>query len=350
MDINLLKKYFSNECTNEEVDEVLLWFKNNAGNMGGRSMMKNLWDEIENRQVDEVDFEYMLNKIHHRINVEEANKAFSGKEVVKERFRNIANGLMKVAAILFIPLLVYNIFTFHRDMKEAVNPIYSKVFAPNGSRTTFELPDGTKVWLNSGSCLKFPQKFTGNTRNVELEGEAYFEVVHNPAKPMIVKADRIFIKVLGTKFNVMNYKYTEVEVALLEGSVSLNRLNSNKKLKEVLELKPGQLAVYRKEDHKVKYGTVNVNKYIAWTKGIVMFENDPLSRVAQSLSRIFNADVVIKDEDIMNYTFTATFIDESLPQIMKLIKLALPVKYKIIKSRKQPDGTFSKTKVIIKKR
>jgi ferric-dicitrate binding protein FerR (iron transport regulator) len=148
----------------------------------------------------------------------------------------------------------------------------------------------------------------------------------------------------------MNYNDSEVEVALLEGSVSLNRYNSSENLREVIKLKPGQFAVYRKNEHKVAYGSVNVDKYIALTKGIVMFENDPLKKVAQLLGREFNVDILIKDNEIAEYTFTATFVDEPLSQILKLIKLALPVDYKIIRSKKQKDGTFTRTIVLIQKR
>ena len=344
----LFIKYLNNKCSGEEVEQVIAWFTDVKNSGERKQMLKDLWNEDGIEEMGEgVNFNALLDKIHHDINIEESRNV---KKMPERRIGKMINLISRVAAILLIPLLAYNIYTFRSDMKEAANPVYSKVFAPNGSRTTFELPDGTKVWLNSGSSLKFPQRFAGDTRKVELKGEAYFEVVHNPDMPMIVKADRIFVKVLGTKFNVMNYDDTEIEVALLEGSVSLNRYNAHKKLKEVLKLKPGQLAVYKKKEHKVAYGTVNVSKYIAWTKGVVMFENDPLSRVAQNLGRAFNVDVIIKDKEISDLTFTATFVDESLPQIMKLIKLALPVKYKIIKSKKQPDGTFSKTKVIIQKR
>ena len=348
MDKELFIKYLNNQCTGEETEKVIAWFSDSKSSGERRKLLKELWNDegVEDFEAD-VNFNALLDRIHHDINIEESR---SVKKVPERKIGKVINLISRVAAILLIPLLVYNVYTFQKERKEIANPVYSKVFAPNGSRTTFELPDGTKVWLNSGSSLKFPQKFAGKTRNVELKGEAYFEVVHNPSKPMIVKADKIFVKVLGTKFNVMNYNDSEVEVALLEGSVSLNRYNSSKKLREVIKLKPGQLAVYRKKEHKVSYGTVNVNKYIAWTKGVVMFENDPLSSVAQRLGRAFNVDVIIKDKEISDYTFTATFVDESLPQIMKLIKLALPVKYRIEKSKKMPDGTFTKTKVIIQKR
>jgi ferric-dicitrate binding protein FerR (iron transport regulator) len=345
----LFRKYLDNNCSRDKVDQIIAWFTNDDYQEERKEILAELWKDESTEDVGySVNFNSILDKVHHSINLEAESQ--KGKDETR-RSNRVINVITRVAAILLVPLLIYNVYTFIKNGKEDAVPVYSKIFAPMGSHTTFELPDGSKVWLNSGSSIRFPQKFTGGKRMVELDGEAYFEVVHDPDKPMIVKADDIYVKVLGTKFNVMNYDDGEIEVTLLRGSVSLNtKARDEKHLNELIRLKPGQQAIYKKDEHRLSYRKVNVDKYVAWTTGKVMFENDPLDEVARQIGRAFNIIVEIEEEDVANYTFTATFIDESLPQILKLIKLALPVEYKEIKSRKRSDGTFSQTKIIIKKR
>ena len=348
MDINLLKKYFSNECTHEEVDEVFRWFKSNAGNMGGRSLMKYLWDEIEDRNVDEVDFEYMLNKIHHRINVEEANSVFTGRRVVRERLRIIANGFMKVAAILFIPLMILSLNFYLDTTKRDKDVIYSEITSPFGSRTSFELPDGSKVWLNNGSSLRFPVRFNGKFRELELKGEAYFEIVHNEKQPLIVKVNNVQVKVLGTKFNVMSYADDQnIEVTLKSGRVAIQKLSKDGSARNLLVLKPNQQAVFNKKAKSIKYRNIRSEKYISWKDGKLIFINDPIDLIMKRLERWYNVDIILKDKELSNFTYTATFTDEQLTQVLNLLEVATPIKYKIIPSRKLKDGSYTRQKVII---
>ena len=348
MDINLLKKYFSNECTREEVDEVFSWFKNNAGNMDGRSLMKYLWEEIEDRQVDEVDFDNMLNKIHHRINVEQANKLFSEKKVAKDRMRVIGRVLMKAAAILFIPLMILSLNFYLDKIKSDKEVIYSEITSPFGSRTSFELPDGSKVWLNNGSSLRFPVRFNGKFRKLELKGEAYFDIVHNEKQPLIVKTGNIQVKVLGTRFNVMSYNDDQnIEVTLKSGKVAIQRVLKNGSSRNLLVLKPDQQAVFNKKERTIKYRNIRSEKYISWKDGKLIFINDPIDLIMKRLERWFNVDIVLKDKELSNFTYTATFTDEQLTQVLDLLEVATPIKYKIIPSRKLKDGSYTRQKVII---
>jgi ferric-dicitrate binding protein FerR (iron transport regulator) len=163
-------------------------------------------------------------------------KQISKESTIIRLWRNF----QKAAAILIIPLVLGGFFwqQFHVTDKTAV--AYKEVFTSNGSRLVFNLDDGTKVWLNAGSSLKYPEKFTTLQRNVYLKGEAYFEVKSDKTKPFIVNTQSISVKATGTKFNVRAYlNQKESEVSLLSGKVSVSKSGTEDKAMITL-LQPNQ--------------------------------------------------------------------------------------------------------------
>jgi len=213
-----------------------------------------------------------------------------------------------------------------------------------------QLPDGTKVYLNNGSQLKYPQKFTGKSRGVVLIGEGYFEVAHNPDKPFYVHAGKLRIKAVGTKFNVMAYPGEEViATTLVEGKVIVEQNTAGKKEKPICDMIPGQHVSYNITTSNITSSRGDTEKYTAWKEGKFIFKNEPIVHVAERLSRMYNVDIEIAD-DIRDYTYTVTFMDEPLIQILDLMEIATPIKYNALPRKKLLDGTFSKQKILINKR
>ncbi|MEN8122723.1 MAG: FecR domain-containing protein [Bacteroidota bacterium] len=348
MDIDLLKKYFSNNCSPDELEEIISWFKNNAGGIDGRAVLKQLWEELEEEEVQKVNFDHLLDKIHHRINIESSKKGFS-QTYVKNNLKGVViNFLIKAAAVLFIPLLLGSLYFYNKAINELKQEqIYSEITSPNGSRTSFELPDGSMVWLNNGSSLRFPTRFTGDYRLLEISGEAYFKVVHNKEMPLIVRSHDLQIKVHGTEFNVMAYPEDEnIAVTLQSGSISLQKVNKNR-IQNLIKLKPNQHAIFNIKQQELSYMDIKPDKFTSWKDGKLIFIDDPIDVIVDRLERWYNVDIELKDKELSKYTYTATFTDEQLEQVLSLLKVATPIKYKIIKSEKLKDGSFSKKKVII---
>jgi ferric-dicitrate binding protein FerR (iron transport regulator) len=212
------------------------------------------------------------------------------------------------------------------------------------------LSDGTEVHLNYGSSIKYPRTFNGDTREITLSGEGYFDVAHNPDKPFIVKTKKLNIKALGTSFNVMAYPDNDrVATTLVEGKVVLEHPDANEGTKPIGSMVPGQHADYHIHTGNISSTIGNIKKYIAWKDGLLVFDNSGIKEVADRLERMFNVDIEIADE-IIDYTYTVTFVDEPLFQILELISHATPVTYKMLPRKKQADGTFSKQKILLKKR
>lgn len=182
--------------------------------------------------------------------------------------------------------LVYNAAK-NADANEPI--AINTIATPRGGQYQVILPDGTRVWLNAASSLKFPTRFTGNSRNVEITGEAYFEVTKNAALPFKVKTDRAEIEVLGTHFNVMAYSDENImKTTLIEGAVNVTTGTSVKKLK------PGQQAQTLSNGTTHVITDVDVDDETAWKNGIFQFSDAGVDRILRQASRWYDVDVVYK--------------------------------------------------------
>ena len=171
---------------------------------------------------------------------------------------------------------------------------FNQLVVPFGKRSTIILSDGTKVWLNSGSRLVYTPVFRGNTRDVYLEGEGYFEVTKNAEKPFFVRTDAFKVKVYGTKFNVQAYKNdADYNTVLLEGKVSLN-FNERLRSKEVF-MTPNQKASFSIEENGFEVTHVDkAENYIAWIDGYLAFDNEEVPNLIRRVSHYYNIPIEAK--------------------------------------------------------
>ena len=261
--------------------------------------------------------------------------------------------LQRVAAILMLPLLVYSGYmTIKNQPKNNLQEqvMMQTISSRQGMVTQFALADGTKVWLNSGSELQFPGRFNSNKREVILKGEAFFEVTKNEKQPFRVNASELKVEVLGTSFNVVSFDNdTQSEVVLVTGKVALSSENGQSK-KEYGAMHSGQRAIYEKENHEVITQEVDVEKYIAWRDGNLIFQDDSMEDVVKRLSRWFNVEITINDPEINNYIYKATFRNENLVQVLNLLKLSAPIDYRITDRKALANGDFTKQKVYLMKK
>jgi transmembrane sensor len=351
----LLIKYLNNKCTETELGEILMWVNTDALNEEGKSWVSEDWNSYqETGNLEEDDkFTAIFDKIQEKIDRSSPkSNATTSKTITLSVVTNL---ITRVAAVLLIPVLTLLFYTLSE--KKNVSDQYAsfavdslEVIAPMGSRTVVQLSDGSVVHLNYGSKIKYPQFFSGNTRNVVLSGEGFFNVAHNPEKPFIVKAGNLNIKAVGTTFNVLAYPDDDViETTLVSGKVILEQIKLNEQTKTIGTMTPGQHVKYNAQSGDISSTVGKVEKYISWTDGKLIFEDTPILQVAERLSRMFNVDFQVKDE-IRDYIYTSTLEDESLSQILDLMTIATPVIYKTLPRKKLPDGTFSKQKIILEKR
>lgn len=166
--------------------------------------------------------------------------------------------------------------------------VLNQLIVPYGKTSEVMLPDGTRVILNAGSRLVYPEKFGGKQREVFLYGEAFFDVRHNDKQPFVVQVNDLQVKDLGTQFNVSAYQSdSSVETFLAEGKVSIKQHNSGF-FDQVTELFPGQLASYNRQTKQTVVEAVAVDDYTLWTKGMMKFESMELGHITKKLERFYN--------------------------------------------------------------
>jgi len=335
IDRELLEKFFNGECSDEEVLKVEEWYADVENSKEINEWLKPVWDSTLSEGAEKKKLENILYKIHYQINL--------NRSETHRRFRHLY-----VAAVVSIAvILLISGFWFGMKYDSSEKELYTKLYAPYGSRIQFELPDGSSGWLNSGSSLKYPLRFTGKHRKVFLKGEGYFNVKHNPEKPFIVETRDTRITALGTTFNVQAYCGNEREVTLIHGKVIIERKTSDKAYKKVLQMKSGQHISINTKTGGFVTNSKDPEKYVSWKDGILMFRNDPLSRVIKEMELFYNVNIEIKDPKLYQYHFHATFEDETLFEALRLLKISSGIEYKICKREKNTDGTFKKRKVIL---
>ncbi|WP_104383012.1 FecR family protein [Sphingobacterium sp. HMA12] len=193
---------------------------------------------------------------------------------------------------------------------------FNTLSTPNGTQYKLQLADGTKVWLNAGSSLKFPSVFNGKTRQVELSGEAYFEVAHRTNQPFAVALPKLKVEVLGTHFNVKAYpNETNIETTLLQGAVKVTTKD------RAILLRPGQQSRYNQNKaHLEDPLSVDAYAIAAWRAGVFSFNNTDISEVLRQLSRWYNIPVVFRGQ-IPNRKFSGGFERQaSLEQVIQILK------------------------------
>jgi transmembrane sensor len=217
--------------------------------------------------------------------------------------------------------LVYNI-KGEGSHSQSAPILYNTITTPRGGQYQVVLADGTKVWLNSESSLKFPATFSGKERHVELTGEAYFEVAKNKNMPFKIAVNKMSIEVLGTHFNVNAYADDdEIKTTLLEGSVKLAS-GSNTAL-----LKPGEQGVLQQQSFKIN--AVNTEETVAWKNGYFMFDNENIQSIMKKVARWYNVDVVYTGNiDERGFGGTVSRF-ESVTGVLKSLELTGTVHFKL---------------------
>jgi len=202
----------------------------------------------------------------------------------------------------------------------------NQLVVPRSKRSSVELADGTKLWLNSGSRAIYPVAFNGKTREIYIEGEGYLEVAHDAARPFYVVTDLVKVKVLGTKFDISAYKDDDhVSVVLIEGSVLTSTATEN------LIMKPNQILNYEKLTQKSMLEKTNVLEHVSWIDGWMLCNKEQIHSITNKLSRYYDIKINYSDPRLNNLTLTGKLdLKSNYEDVLKAICTTAPLKYEII--------------------
>jgi ferric-dicitrate binding protein FerR (iron transport regulator) len=353
---DLIYRYFEGKATEEEKRKLLQWLDENQANQHYFILLKKAYIEISSVLSDNsLLSDAACNKFLNRIKECEKKQ----KNDYYFRLRQNLRKTLRYAAIILLVLTCGLIgYRFGSKAVPDDSEIFSEIVVPYGGRSVLTLPDGSKVWLNAGSHLKYKRNFNIKERDVYLNGEAFFEVKKQHT-PFVVHTSYVDIKALGTAFNVKSYaEENKVEATLVEGKISIE----NKKTNKSFVLKPKQKIVFKMADQSSSElnnvsakqqvnenefpassdinnekaiqnitinNNVNIKETISWKDGDLIINKETLEELTKKLERKYNISFVFETNDLKNYTYTGTLRDFPLEQVLKAIEMTSPVKYTI---------------------
>jgi len=277
----------------------------------------------------------------------EKDSVIEQRQILKPIFAKNKLFLTGIGAVVFVSIFIFYSHSIDTKIFKENTTYTNEIATKKGSKSFIKLPDGSKVWLNTDSKLSYMNFTVGNTREVRIEGEAYFDVAHDSLRPFIIHTGKINIKVLGTTFNVRNYpEDTELETSLIKGKIEVT-LNSRPE--DIIILNPrGKLIISKKDDRVVKKIdelTIADNKVVltsityfnkdsliaetSWLTDKLVFVNQPLAKIALDLERKYAINISFKNPEVKNYRYTGVFENVSLEKVFELIKYSKNINYKI---------------------
>lgn len=360
MDINLIiARFLLGEASYDERQNLKTWISEDAANKKYFSEIEQLFNALEiNFNIDKIDSEDAWKIINKKL----SQKSSSNENEIKRRLTVKSEGRYKMVRIAAMILLLIG-FSFSGayvllEKKFNTDISYNEITVPNGSKTYLVLNDGTKVWLNSMSKLRYPGEFNPTSREVFLDGEAYFEVAKDKQKPFYVITSDIDIKVHGTSFNVKSYKNEgTIETTLEEGSISITRKNPSHKTEDIF-LKPSQRLTFVKAEGEIMVDdikellkeekqtdntekkvqrkeklilaeNINTEIYTAWKDNKLIFEDESFESLAVKLERWYDVKIQLKGDKLNQFRFTGTFENETVEQALKALQITTKFNYSL---------------------
>jgi transmembrane sensor len=349
----LLVKYLTGMADETERNNALRWIRQSDEN---RKYFDELRDVYEASKITQIHNNYSIDLSWERVkSMHYKRKVEALQEEDKSKYRKFIREIIKYAAVILIVLVLGGLsyqYMSKSDSSPLAKDIWNNIEAPFGSRAHLTLVDGTKVWLNAGSQLRYSSGFANHNREVFLEGEAYFDVAHDNNMQFVVKTSHLDIKVYGTEFNVKAYPDEDfIQTTLVKGSIAIEGAIVAKTGKRIVYLKPNQTATYyinkkragkgeeKSDVHLEKKITgkenmeilpeINPVVYTSWKDSRWMIEGESMLSLAKKLERRYNMKFIFHSKALQRYKFTGTLKDETLEQVLNLIKLSAPIEYRI---------------------
>jgi ferric-dicitrate binding protein FerR (iron transport regulator) len=350
----LIHGYLKGELSDNETRELIDWIKSSPDNKNQFDEYCEIWVTAK-ASLKNTGYNYNEGfwKFRQKIN--------SDRDLVRNSNAIVlTKAILKYAAIIIVVFSISGLLFYQAGKSELASSeeTVSELTVPLGSHAHFSMSDGTTVTLNAGSRLKYNNRFGIEERVVHLEGEGYFKVSKDSEKPFIVETSCLTIRALGTEFNVKAYPVdNKIEATLVEGSIEVEHVSENYKTEAVI-LKPSQKLTFYKNDStlveypartegktEIKYQpiaqqkvnpiprlvreNVNVEQFVSWKENRWIFEKESLSQIALELERKFDVKIVFNSDRLKNYRFTGTIIAEPIEQVLEVMSISAPIRYKL---------------------
>jgi len=331
--------------TMDDIDTIRLetWLSDSNENRRVLHSVSQIWKASEDRSQDtllkelnlEEDWERISDHISQTDEYEKKARVSKFKRLRKRH--QILSNLIKVAALIFVAL-TSGFLTLQymnvQQQKQVYKPVFNEIETNAAERARIELGDGSKVTLNAESKLIMPETFDRQSREVELEGQAFFDVKTERNRPFRIRSRSGVVEVTGTSFNVRSYRDEDViEVVVKEGTVEVSQASDPGQLLIVNEGYKGSILI--SENRMNLTWADDIDDYFAWLEGRLVFKNDSLEKVFRHIERIYDIDVIYSgtDESVLKEEFSADLKTRSVREVMNVIQMAMDIDYKIVDDR-----------------
>jgi ferric-dicitrate binding protein FerR (iron transport regulator) len=307
-------------CSSQELIALKRWISDPATHLEVENWLSEHWISSP-----EIDSNTLIETIF--IQIQEYQNNYSRKKGIS--LSRILKVYQKVAAFLLIPIIGLGIIFWVSQYGRVVEQ-FTETISPRGQKSQIVLADGTKVWLNSDTKIKYPGNFSKDQRDVYLDGEAFFEVAKNAHQPFVVHTSGVSVKVLGTKFNVKAYPdEDQIETSLFEGKVNLLQNDVTTGIKVETEVKPGQSIIYSRTTDQLVESKFPGEEINGWKKNQLIFKDDTFNNLVLKVERWYNVDVVYDENQFKDRRLTVELYEgERLELLMNIISHVLSVDYK----------------------
>lgn len=312
MDKNLLYRYFAGKVSPEELHEIRLWSEQSEANRDTLRRERKLFNAI-----------LLAGSPQHATAANDIDIQSEAKDTRTHRLK-LTHILFKVAACVALVAGLGAAYLWFSGIASPNQLAYQTVKVPSGQRVELILPDSTHVWVNANTTVRYPLEFDEDSRDVELDGEAYFEVKHNSKCPFIVHTSKMDIEDLGTKFNVDAYAGNNYqEASLIEGKVSV-KMSGSKGHTYVLE--PGKMFTVAGGKERIE-DISDTDKY-RWTEGLYCFSAKTMAEIMRDFEKFYGVHIVVDNEQIRKITLSGKFrIAEGLDYALSVLQTEAPFKY-----------------------
>jgi ferric-dicitrate binding protein FerR (iron transport regulator) len=345
----LIYKYLNGTASKNELNSLLAWLKSKKESIIIFNEIVAIWEQSNKTVNDHIDTELALSRLNKKIN--------HFKEAKNHSDRRLITRLVNVAAA-FVILIAMSFFVKYILLKPSSKPLninYITVYTPPSQKSQLTLSDGTMIWLNSGTKIKYSSQYGLQTRDIYLEGEAFFQVAKNPGKPFFVHASSITVRAVGTSFNIKCYASDKtIETTLVEGQVQISGEKKSGLETKPFFLSPNEKAVFSKQNQKIQiarfeeakpiakplkeeiipfyYEQKTILSEISWKDQQLVFENETFGDLAKRLERWYNMNIRINDDRLLGNRYTGKFVNnESIEQVLLVIGRTTPIIYTIDK-------------------
>ena len=305
----VIAHYLTDNATHDEIDALLRWIQQSEENRKYFFEQQDIWENLHpSFHLKDIDTEKAERKRLFRTGITSRGSAMMKK---------ILRLWSRFAAVALLPLLAILLYFTLKPGESSPRYDYVTLYAAYGCTSMATLPDSTVVWLNANSTLRYSPDMDGNSRDVDLHGEAYFDVQADAAHPFNVHTPYITVTATGTEFNVNVYD-SDASVTLVKGKVNVEADGKEQPLLpgERLSVRDGRTSISN---------NIDLDKYCAWRDGILIFDDDPLTDICRRLQQIYDVEFDIAPE-LNDQTFHMILKGENISEIIHLFELSAPVK------------------------